>query len=307
MQQRARKATIGAGVGVVLLIALNYAAFHVARLERLDADIFNGFGGLRARPHFSNVATWTAGLCDMPTYAFLCIVPLAIALYRRRTDIAVTVVAILLGANLTTEWLKQLLHQVRPLYLIHGAAPGAGSWPSGHATASMSLALCVVLAAAPRWRIRAAVLGAAFALGVTYSFLTLGWHYPSDAVAGLLVATTWTFLGVAAHSHWQRRRPVRAELDGGRLDSALALAPVAVGLLAGLVAVIAVVVTHLPQVAPYARSHGPFIVGCAAIGTLALTLAGSLVIVLRRSRAQPFSGSARAATAAPRPEGSPRD
>lgn len=272
---------------MVLLIALNVLAFHVGRVERLDADIFNGFGGLRYRPHVSNLASRIVTLCDPQVYVWLCVVPLAIALYRRRADIALTITAILLGANLTTEWLKPLLDQTRPVSLIQGVAPSTGSWPSGHATAAMALALCLVLAAAPRWRIRAAVVGAVFALGVTYSFLTLGWHYPSDAIGGYLVATTWTFLGVAAHARWQSRRPARASLEGERLESSHELAPVGGALLVGIIAVAAIVVTHLSQIAPYARGHERFIAGFAVIGTLALALAGSLLALLRRPRGEP--------------------
>ena len=69
------------------------------------------------------------------------------------------------------------------------SADRCASWPSGHATAAMSFALCAVLAAPARLRPLVAAVGAAFAVAVCYSFLALAWHYPSDVLGGFLVAT----------------------------------------------------------------------------------------------------------------------
>ena len=61
----------------------------------------------------------------------------------------------------------------------------------------MSLALALVLAVPARRRPLAAALGAVFAVAVSYSFLTLGWHYPSDVLGGFLVAVIWAQLALA--------------------------------------------------------------------------------------------------------------
>ena len=52
-------------------------------------------------------------------------------------------------------------------------------------------------AAPARRRPVAATLGALFAVGVSYPFLTLGWYYPSDVLGGFLVAVTWIELAIA--------------------------------------------------------------------------------------------------------------
>ena len=95
---------------------------------------------------------------------------------------------------MTTQLLKPLLAAPRPITLLEFPVVAAASWPSGHATAVMSLALCSVLAAQARLRPFVAALGAAFAVAVCYSFLELGWHYPSDVLGGFLVAAAWTLL-----------------------------------------------------------------------------------------------------------------
>src|SRR4029077_15353521 len=94
----------------------------------------------------------------------------------------------------TTQILKPLL--ATPRWSI---APwldvSSSSWPSGHATAAMSLALCSVIAASPRWRPIVGAAMAAFAVAVCYSFLELGWHYPTDVLGGFEIATVWSLLG----------------------------------------------------------------------------------------------------------------
>src|SRR5438128_469793 len=91
--------------------------------------------------------------------------------------------ALIGAAVLAATLIKPLLAHPRAANLLGGVRPPqAGSWPSGHATAAMSLALCCVLAAPGRLRPAVAALGAAFAVAVSYSFQTLGWHYPSDVL-----------------------------------------------------------------------------------------------------------------------------
>jgi membrane-associated phospholipid phosphatase len=93
----------------------------------------------------------------------------------------------------------------------------AASWPSGHATAAMALALCAVLVAPRRLRPTVAALGAMFVAGVGLSLLILAWHLPSDVLGGYLVGMLWVALAVAglraadARSESRRlRRRVRA-------------------------------------------------------------------------------------------------
>jgi membrane-associated phospholipid phosphatase len=216
---------------------------------------------------------------------FLAAIVVVMALLRRRPRVAVTVGLIMLGANVTTQVLKPLLAAPR------GSAfgpldPTVGTWPSGHATAVMSLALCVVIAAPPRLRPYAGAAMAAFAIAVCYSFLELGWHFPSDVLGGFLVAATWTLLGAAALWWLDARRPVRRrELSPtGRPQFSIgeALAPAAALILAGLFLAGVVALARPHAVIAYANAHGLFIVGAAAIALLVLTLATAATLVLRR-------------------------
>jgi membrane-associated phospholipid phosphatase len=215
---------------------------------------------------------------------YFCFVPVLVALARRRLTVALAVAAILLGANLTTELLKPLLAEPRAANLLGGLSPvGAASWPSGHATAAMALALASTIAAPARLRPYVAAAGAAFAVAVSYSFLTLGWHYPSDVFGGFLVAGIWTLLGVAAVFTADARRvglPVGRSAQ--RLTVEEALGPPSAALLAALLLAVAVVIARPSEVVSYARLHTTFVVGAATIGALGLALATGVMLALRR-------------------------
>ncbi len=206
-----------------------------------------------------------------------------VALVRRRGWLTVAICAILLGANVTTHLLKLLLAHPRAHGLLGGVTPVAPqSWPSGHATAAMSLTLCCVLAAPARMRPRVAAAGAAFTVAVCYSFLALSWHYPSDVFGGFLVAGTWTLLGVAAVLVVGGRPAARAVQDSVRLPLREALAPPGVALLAALTLVAVVVLARPQEIVSYTRLHHVFVAGAAAIAALALALATGLTLALRR-------------------------
>jgi hypothetical protein len=112
-----------------------------------------------------------------------------VALARGRVLLAGSVGLAILGANVTTQVLKRMVLE-RPDLLEEGGRLG-NTFPSGHATVAMSLAVGAVLVAPRRWRGTAALAGVAYAVAVATAVLVTGWHRPSDAVAGGLVAVGW--------------------------------------------------------------------------------------------------------------------
>jgi membrane-associated phospholipid phosphatase len=281
MPEGASKALIGAGVLVVMLIATWYGAFYIGLFEHADRAILQGFTGLGHHPHVGGLANRIATLCDPKPYVYFCAIPVVVAIARRRLWVALAIVAILLGANVTTQLLKPLLAHPRASDLLHG--PSASSWPSGHATAAMSLALACVLAASRRWRPFVAAMGAAFAIAVSYSFLTLAWHYPSDVFGGFLVAGIWTLLAVAAVFTANARRPqVAASELVQRLSIREALGPPSAALLSAIGLAVVVFVARPTTVCSYARAHEAFVVGASAIAALGLALATGVMLALRK-------------------------
>jgi membrane-associated phospholipid phosphatase len=284
MPARARTALVGAGISSALLALIWLLAFHTGFGEHVDLSIFNGFVGLQ-RPRVNRLANFVASLCDPKPFVVLGAGVVAVTLARRRPRIALAVVVVLVGANVTARLINRLL-------AVPPGPPDGPSWPSGHATAAMSLALGLVLAAPARRRPVAAALGALFAVGVSYSMLTLGYHYPSDVLGGFLVAVTWTELAVAGMEIADIRRARQPE-PSARHPVPLRTAPAApAAAVAGAAVVAGLVILVRPQDGPYpsrphqvmayAGGHSAFIAGAAAIAALAFSLSTTVMLSLRR-------------------------
>ena len=84
----------------------------------------------------------------------------------------------------------------------------------------MSLALAGVLVAPRRARWAAAVIGSGLALAVGASVVAVGWHYPSDVIAGYLLATGWALTIAAALYEAERRYPAGERWAGTALARA---------------------------------------------------------------------------------------
>ena len=96
------------------------------------------------------------------------------------------------GAMLLNVLAKTILGRVRPAFWQSLAPETTPSFPSGHAMGSLALALTLfLLLRASRWRWLAGAAGLLFVLGVGWSRMYLGVHYPSDVVAGWVASTAW--------------------------------------------------------------------------------------------------------------------
>lgn len=275
-------ALIGAWACVMLLALTWYLSHYSALIRRVDVSILQGFAQLN-RPGLDRLTNLIASLCDPHRYLVLAAIPVVVALLRRRPRVAAMIVLVILGANETTELLKPLL--AAPRDPVWWSPIVTASWPSGHATAAMSLALCAVIAAPARLRPAVAAAMAAFAIAVCYSFLELGWHYPSDVIGGFLVAAAWTLTGVAGLTIYEARRPAAREdpqLGAAPMSVAQALIPGAAML--GVCAVFAglILLARPHAVISYADAHKTFVVGAGAIGAMSVMLASGLPLMLRR-------------------------
>ncbi|MDO5633966.1 MAG: phosphatase PAP2 family protein [Micrococcus sp.] len=171
---------------------------------------------------------------------------LAIAAVRQRLAPAVAVVVAVVGANVTTQALKALLD--RPVF--DNAVPylAGNSAPSGHTTLAASAAVALLLAASPRWRGPAAVLGALFTILVGVAAYLEAWHRPADMVAAALVAVAWGFIAAPWVQRWDRPVAPAHRLTCHTASGAEALLWTA-GTLVTVAAVVAmaVIAMRLPQ------------------------------------------------------------
>jgi membrane-associated phospholipid phosphatase len=193
--RRARALAI-AGICLVALALVWTTAALIPAVHREDAVVLQAFLELE-RPRVDRWATSLTALLEPLPFVLCGVALLAVAIVRHRERIALSVVAILALAPLTSEALKPLL-ATSHVHIGLGPRVPSASWPSGHSTAALALALCAVLVVPRRLRAATAVLGGVFAIAIGCSQLILGRHMPSDVLGGYLVAAFWTALAIAA-------------------------------------------------------------------------------------------------------------
>lgn len=210
-QPRARVGRPGAGgplrvaglcvvaMALVWVIAALVPATHVR-----DAVLLRNFTHLEG-PQVNEVGNFLLKLLEPLLLAIWGVALVLVAIARDRPRVALAVAVVMGFAPLTADRLKPLL--AHPHARAGGIHLGPASWPSGHSTAALALALCAVLVAPRRLRPLVAVVGAVFATVVGCALLILAWHMPSDVLGGYLLAALWMALAVAGLRAAERRWP----------------------------------------------------------------------------------------------------
>jgi membrane-associated phospholipid phosphatase len=191
-----RTRPVGLAVWLLLLIGVELAALALtARYfvtsthgQWLDAAALAGNGIGRAR--IDDLVDTVLNAITVVSLAVATAVVGFIALARRRVAVGLGAVLLIVGANLTTQLLKQALARPELGVDVERAAAG-NSLPSGHTTVAASVAVALMLVLPARLRGAGGLLGAAFTALTGVATLSAGWHRPSDAVAALLVVGAW--------------------------------------------------------------------------------------------------------------------
>jgi len=143
------------------------------------------------------VARVVRSLGDLPVMLALLAIACAIGVARGRPRSAVAALAVVAGANLTTQMLKLLFSHPRVRAVLGADQLAWDGFPSGHVTAVMSTAIAFAFVVPDRLRRFVAVVGACLVAGVAWAVLALGVHYPSDVLGGVLVTAGWGFAVLA--------------------------------------------------------------------------------------------------------------
>jgi membrane-associated phospholipid phosphatase len=255
---------------VVLLLVI----YGTERGANADTRALRDFGELQ-RPRLAEIADGIAHAADPVPFALIGAVLVVVALLRAGPLYALAASVMLVGPNVTTQVLKPMLANPRGTYGDY--VVGVEAFPSGHATAAMSLVLVAVVVAPRPLRPLVAVIGAGFTLSVGFAIVSLDWHFPSDVAGGYLVAAAWCF-AVLAVVAWRergaRRAPAREEPLAWWLAATTMLVPLAVvGWLA---------LERLPRLTGYAEGHTTFAVVAAATTALVAVLVGAALAVPTR-------------------------
>lgn len=171
----------------------------------------------------------------------LALLGLVLARMRSGASLLVPVVAAAgaAAANVTTQAFKRLWPQ-RPDLMDVAPEWSTNSLPSGHTTMAASAAVLMFLAAAPRHRPAAGVLGAFWAACWGGWIYAEGWHRPSDMIAAYLVTAAWGLICGWVVLRREIREPHQVpaapgERLRGRREAGLCAAVGTIGVVAGLV------------------------------------------------------------------------
>jgi len=156
------------------------AGFDTATLEWINTH---------ASPFFDTFFVAISNLGDVIFVIFVGLLLLAYLLYTKQYHKALFVV---LGIGLSALFnviLKGIFERTRPDLWEWLAIETSYSFPSGHATASMALALCcVAILWRTKWRTVTITSASAYVLLIGFSRLYLGVHYPTDILGGWLLS-----------------------------------------------------------------------------------------------------------------------
>lgn len=288
---------VAVAIGLVLLACVCgglmlavYWAF-VRTYSGQIVDFASWRGGFIGRPMMRTLLGWLQDIFPILfgiIIAGAIVTVLIVTLKRRRLELLVAA-GVLVGGSLgTTELLK---HVVLPRPGFGIGSMNFNSLPSGHTTAAASIAIAVVLVVPPAARIAATLIGGLFAVLIGIGTLAVGWHRPSDVIAGYLVVAGWTAL-VTAFS--QLRQPVvreRSKATGcrnGIPTNVLGWMLLVAAFVAGGIAVIMLGETHL-QANPLnsqdslLMAYGGGVAGSASAAAATFALALALAPVAGRS------------------------
>lgn len=137
-----------------------------------------------ATPLLDHVAAAVSDLVTLSSISVLCYL-----MYRRLWRTALFWIVAIGGSVFLSSLLKSIVHRSRPdLWVAHASF----SFPSGHATHSMAIALALVILLRTNCRfpaVVAACTGFVFLVGACRMYL--GFHYPTDILAGWLLSLSW--------------------------------------------------------------------------------------------------------------------
>ncbi|HEY6549860.1 MAG TPA: phosphatase PAP2 family protein [Solirubrobacterales bacterium] len=188
------------------LIFVALVAYGTGSAQRLDAAVLARFVG-EAGPRADSLATGLTLLGDLPALLLMGALACGVGWARGRPRSAMAALVIVAGANLTTQALKLALSHPRARELLGAENTSWDGFPSGHVTAVASVVIAFAFVVPQRLLPTVAGLGACLAAAMGWSVLVLNWHYPSDAVGAILVASSWGFAVLASMRFAAAARP----------------------------------------------------------------------------------------------------
>lgn len=258
-----------AGLCALLAVAVYVFSFDTQRGRRWDAATLDAAVAQRDVPAVQRASSGLIRTIDIGSLVLLGGAIVGIALLLGNVAGAAGAIVLIVCANLTTQVLKPLLGETQPF---GPRGDFTRSFPSGHATVAMSLALAAVLAAPIAWKLLVALGGAAYAAGMGISLLVQAGHYPSDVAGAYLVTAAWA--GAIAAVLPIARGVGRNDAVRGGIAAAGAAA-------AAFALVVAVAVHRHPGIVVRVEVQTKLVLILTTLAALALILAAGLALLLQ--------------------------
>ena len=171
---------------LVLTALIAYLALATAPGQVVDTILMEGT--MRSARHYEGFSMLITGLVSVPVMVIAGAAVALVAAARRRPTLAGRALGAVVGANITTQILKDYI-LTRPNL---GVTTGAGnSLPSGHTTVAVTISLALVVVAPKLSRSPSAWLGWAWTALMGVSVMMEGWHRPADVITAVLIAGAW--------------------------------------------------------------------------------------------------------------------
>lgn len=160
-----------------------------------------------------STASEALGHITIVTLAMAVILVALVGLLRRRPDLAVAGVAVIVLGQVITQGLKRFVLP-RPELVEVSSNYTQNSFPSGHTTIAMTVLFAVFIVVPRRWRGIAALVVLTWAIGIGAYTTTAKWHRFSDTIGadavallcGCLAAWWLTRRGSIGYDHGGSRR-----------------------------------------------------------------------------------------------------
>lgn len=190
---------IGAGIGALVLITAYLIAVWTVGGQAGENAALRGADQARASDaaHASSVL----GTITVWSLAAAVLLVAAIALVRRRVDLAIAGVGVILLGQVITQSLKRFILPRPPLVHVVGDYAG-NSFPSGHTTIAMTVLFALIIVVPYRWRGVTLLLALSWTVGIGAYTVTAKWHRFSDTLGADAVALICACLA----SWWLARR-----------------------------------------------------------------------------------------------------
>jgi undecaprenyl-diphosphatase len=192
---------------IALIIALGVAISHSTAVTRIELPIDQAIS-LHHIAMFDSIALMIEWLFSpLQAFVLILLVSAVVLIVKRSWTIGITFALAVLGGWLSSEAVKLIAHRARPDYhlLAHPLVREVNfaSFPSGHTCAATALGLGLIFlfrgTRTRRWLVPLVVLAL---LGVAFSRLYVGAHYPSDVIAALVYTTAAVIAFLSLWNRW---------------------------------------------------------------------------------------------------------